>query len=318
MNARAGTVLIADDEPQNIELLTRLMVSQGYDVVSATDGGLALDALTTARPDILLIDVNMPSVDGFEVCRTVKSDPKTCLTPVILVTGLSESKDRVKGLEAGADDFVSKPFVVAELVARVRSLMRVKRRTDELDSAESIILSLALTIEARDHYTGGHCERLAKFAASLGHHLGLADAECASLYRGGFLHDVGKIGIPDAVLLKPGRLTSSEHELMQRHPLIGDTLCSEFRSLEDVRAMVRHHHERLDGTGYPDRLSGDQIPLVAQIISVVDSYDAMTTARPYRSALSPEHAFRELRAEAQKGWKSAALVERFASMLHQR
>jgi putative two-component system response regulator len=172
-----------------------------------------------------------------------------------------------------------------------------------------------LTIEARDPYTRGHCQRLARYATTLGSRLGLADDQLMALHRGGFLHDVGKIAIPDAVLLKDGRLTASEYALMQQHTVIGDNLCSELRLLDDVRPIVRHHHERPDGTGYPDRLTGEAIPLLARILSVVDVFDALTTERPYKPALSPDQAVRELRAEAARGWKFEAIVEAFATLV---
>jgi putative two-component system response regulator len=253
----------------------------------------------------------MPGIDGFEVCRRLKEAPGTRLIPVVLITALTASEDRIRGIEAGADDFLAKPPVVAELEARVRSLVRLKRYTDELDSAESVILSLGLTIEARDPYTNGHCQRLAAYATALGTHLGLDHDQMVALNRGAFLHDVGKIGIPDVVLLKSGRLTASEYALMQRHTVIGDNLCSELRLLEDVRPIVRYHHERPDGTGYPDQLKGEEIPLLARILSVVDVYDALTTERPYKPALPPDHAIRELREEAAKGWKFIAIVDEF-------
>ena len=196
--------------------------------------------------------------------------------------------------------------------------MRLKRYTDALDSAEAVILSLGLTIEARDPCTNGHCQRLASYAAALGARLGLADDQLVALHRGAFLHDVGKIGIPDAVLLKADRLTADEYALMQQHAVIGDKLCSELRLLEDVRPIVRHHHERPDGTGYPDRLKGKEIPLLARILSVVDVDDALTTARPYKPALAPEHAIRELREEVARGWKFEVIVEEFAALAEQK
>jgi putative two-component system response regulator len=237
------------------------------------------------------------------------------LIPVVLLTGLAAIEDRVRGIDAGADDFLTKPFAVAELQARVRSLTRMKRYTDELESADAVILSLARTIEARDSYTSGHCERLARSATALGAHLGLDDDQQIALHRGGFLHDVGKIGIPDAILLKRGPLDPADVLVIQQHPVIGDRLCGELRLLDDVRPIVRHHHERCDGTGYPDHLSGDRIPLVAQIMSIVDAYDAMTTERPYRAAMTPEYACHELRVDVARGWKSATLVEEFVAIL---
>jgi putative two-component system response regulator len=309
-----GKILVVDDQAQNVEVLRRLMTRLGYEVLTASDGESALQAVRRDRPDLVLLDVNMPGIDGFEVCRRLKSDPTTRLLPVMLVTSLTASEDRIRGIEAGADDFLSKPPVVAELEARVRSLTRLKRYTDELDSAEAVILSLGLTIEARDPCTNGHCQRLAKYATALGTRLDLADDQLVALNRGAFLHDVGKIGIPDAVLLKSGRLTESEYALMQQHTVIGDNLCSELRLLEDVRPIVRHHHERPDGTGYPDQLKGEAIPLLARILSVVDVYDALTTERPYKPALPPDQAVRELREEAARGWKFEAIVEEFAAL----
>jgi len=312
--ANAGKILVVDDEPGNISVLTRVMKRECYDVISAPNGELALDAVAKERPDIVLLDVNMPEVSGFDVCRHLKREAATRLLPVILITGLSASEDRVRGIEAGADDFLSKPFAIDELRARVRSLTRLKRYTDELESAESVILSLALTIEARDPYTKGHCDRLARYAVALGRHLGLDEEQRLALHRGGFLHDVGKVGVPDAVLLKPGPLTPEETARMQLHPVIGETLCGELRSLKNVRPIVRHHHERPDGSGYPDHLRGDQIPLLASVIGVVDAYDAMTTDRPYKGAFTPEVACRELRNEADKGWKNETIVEAFLEL----
>jgi putative two-component system response regulator len=310
----AGKILVVDDERQNVEVLRRLMTRLGYEVLTAADGESALESVVRDRPDLILLDVNMPGIDGFEVCRRLKADTATRLIPVVLITTLTESEDRVRGIEAGADDFLSKPPVIAELEARVRSLTRLKRYTDELDSAEFVILSLGLTIEARDPCTKGHCQRLAAYATALGARLGLADDQLVALNRGGFLHDVGKIGLPDAVLLKAGRLTASEYEVIQQHTVIGDKLCSELRLLEDVRPIVRHHHERPDGTGYPDQLKGEDIPLLARILGVVDVFDALTTERSYKPALSFDHTIRELREEAARGWKFDAIVEEFAAL----
>ena len=313
-HAAAGRILVVDDEAKNVEVISRLMRRLGYDVLTATSGEFALESVARHKPDLVLLDVNMTGIDGFEVCRRIKSDAGTRLIPVILITGLNATADRVRGIEAGADDFLTKPPVIAELEARVRSLTRLKQYTDELETAESIILTLGLTIESRDPYTQGHCERVARYAAALGARLGLDDGQLVALHRGAFLHDVGKVGIPDAILLKPGSLTPSEKATMQEHTVIGHRLCGELRSLEEVRPIVRHHHERPNGTGYPDRLEGERIPLLARIMNVVDSYDALTTERPYKAAFSTAEAFREMRDEAARGWKFPALVEEFAAI----
>jgi len=305
--------VVEDDRP-NRELLVRLLSRHGYIVASVADGEAALAAVEEKRPDLILLDVGLPGLDGFEVCRGIKDRTTTRLTPVVMVTGLHDREHRMKGIEAGADDFLSKPYDEEELSARVGSLVRLKRYTDELESAESVILSLALTVEARDPYTEGHCQRLAAYATVLGAQLKLHGDEIAALRRGGYLHDVGKIGVSDAVLNKPSKLTSAEYDAMKQHTVIGERLCGQLRSLATVRPIVRHHHERRDGSGYPDGLRGDEIPLLAQIVGIVDTYDSITTTRPYREALSPEHAYAELRNEVARGLHREDLVEELVAL----
>jgi putative two-component system response regulator len=306
-----ASVLIVDDIAGNARLVEALLAPDHHVVRTASGGAEALRLVRADPPDLLLMDVMMPHVDGFEACRALKQDPATRLIPVLLVTSLDDTASRIRGIEAGADDFASKPFNAPELRARVRSLLRIKRYTDELDSAESVLVSLALTIEARDNTTNGHCKRLAQYASALGKTLGLDEDDISALVRGGFLHDIGKIGIPDAVLLKPGPLTPDEYQLMKQHTVIGDRLCGELRSLRRVRPIVRHHHERLDGSGYPDGLRGDATPLVAQIMGIVDVFDALTTERPYKVALPFSWAAEELQREAARGWRSVELVATF-------
>lgn len=317
MAESAGKVLVVDDLPKNTEILQRALELKGYQVHAVHDGASALEAVARDNPDIVLLDVLMPGMDGFEVCRRIKANPVTRLTPVVLVTGLGDREDRITGIEAGADDFLTKPPVLAELTARVRSLVRLKRFTDELESAESMVVSLAMTIEARDQYTQGHCERLARYATALGRRLALAEEDLAALYRGGYLHDVGKVAVPDVVLLKVGPLSGDERVVMQRHPVVGDRLCSGLRSLQRVRPIIRHHHERLDGTGYPDGLRGDAIPVLAQVITIVDIFDALTTSRPYRRTLTAPEAAAELFDEARRGWLNPALVAEFTAMVRE-
>jgi putative two-component system response regulator len=298
---RRSRVLVADDTDSVRSLYSKLLDVDGHEVIGASDGAAALAAVYEHHPDVVLLDVGMPRLDGLEVCRRLKADPATRLTPVVLVTGLSELQDRIKGIEAGADEFLSKPVHPMELRARVGALTRMKQVLDMLDSAEAAFMTLALTIEARDPTTNGHCERLARQAVALGKALGLPAADLQALHRGGYLHDVGKVGVPDAVLLKPGRLTPEEFELMKRHPDIGDALCAPLQSLRTVRPIIRCHHERLDGSGYPRGLKGEEVPLLAQIVAITDVYDALTSHRPYRPALSPEETARHLLQEAAEG-----------------
>jgi putative two-component system response regulator len=309
-----GKVLVVDDDAANVRLLTKLLTREGYIVVSAADGEEALAMVASAHPDLVLMDVLMPKLSGYEVCERIKHNPATRLTPVVLITALHEREHKIQGINAGADDFLTKPVDAHELKARAYSLVRLKRYTDDLDSAESVIMSLALVIEARDAYTDGHCQRLAAYATRLGTALNLSEEDIAALFRGGYLHDVGKIGIPDAILLKAGRLSYTEYEQIKTHPIIGDRLCGELRSLRQVRPIVRHHHERLDGSGYPDCLEGDNIPLLAQIMGIVDVYDALTTERPYKPAGTAEAAYEELLQEVNRGWRRKDLVDTFIAL----
>ena len=311
VQVRRSRVLVADDTESVRSLFRKLLAADGHDVVSACDGAEAMEAVQQHLPDVILLDVSMPRMDGLEVCRRLKSDPATRLTPVVLVTGQADLSDRIRGIEAGADEFLSKPVHPHELRARVRSLSRMKHLIDELDSAEAAFMTLALTIEARDPSTNGHCERLAAYAVQLGRALRFPPEDLAALHRGGYLHDVGKIGVPDAVLLKTGPLTADEFALMKRHTQIGDSLCAPLQSLRRVRPIVRGHHERIDGSGYPDGLRGDEVPLLAQIVGVVDVYDALTSARPYRPAWPTEDAVGYLREEVDKGKFQAHHVETF-------
>jgi putative two-component system response regulator len=315
MRTVAGKLLIVDDLASNRDMLGRLLSADGYEVVVASDGREGFDAALSTKPDLVLTDLQMPHADGVELCHRLKENPATRLTPVVLMTGLGTADHRLRAIEAGCDDFLIKPICEEELRARVRSLVSLKRYTDDLDSAESVILSLAMTIESRDPYTKGHCQRLAKYAVALGKRLALPADDLAALHRGGFLHDIGKIAIPDAILLKPGRLTDDEFAQMKQHTVIGDHLCGNLRCLRHVRPIVRHHHERLDGGGYPDGLRGDSIPLLAQIIGIVDVYDALTTGRSYKPALTGASACAALRGDVAQGWRDASLVEAFIKTL---
>ena len=233
----------------------------------------------------------------------------------MIITGLNARAERLLGIEAGADDLLTKPVDRDELLARVRSLIRLKRYTDDFDSAASIVMTLASMIEARDGYGDGHCHRMANYATRVGRALSLDETQVGTLYRGAFLHDIGMLTIPEAVLQKPGSLAPEEWTLLKSHAIAGDRLCSNLRSLRAVRPIVRSHHERLDGSGYPDGLSGDQVPLLAQIVGAVDTYEALTTPRPYQRAVSPDQAFAVLREQVGRGWRREDLVETFIGVV---
>ena len=308
-------ILVADDDESVAELLKRVLMKEEYSVETAADGVTALEAVPRVKPHLLLLDVNMPGLDGIEVCRRIKRDPAYRLTPVVLVTGMAQREKRIEGLEAGADDFLSKPVDHQELLARVRTLVRIKRYTDDLDSAASLVTAMALLIEARDGNTEGHCHRMANYATALGRALNLGEDDLQALHRGGFLHDIGMLAVPDAVVNKSGPLDPEEYELMKSHTTVGDSLCAHLRSLESVRPIVRHHHERWDGSGYPDALKGDEIPLVAEIMGLVDVYDAITTRRPYQGPHTAQEAIDILRGQVMRGWRRAHLVNVFADLV---
>ena len=314
---RLPCLLIVDDQAVNIQALYRIFAPD-HRVLMATSGAKALALCAQDPPDLVLLDVVMPDVSGLDVCASLKNVAETCLTPVVLVSALQERATRIEGLEAGADDFLSKPVDPQELYARVRSLIKLKRLTDDLESAETMFLTLGRFIEARDPFTENHCDRLVDYATALASALNLDPADLDALYRGAFIHDIGKIAIPDRILLKKGKLTSAEYELMKQHPIIGDDLCRTVRSLDDVRGIVRHHHERLDGRGYPDGLTGDAIPLLARIVTIVDVFDALTTDRPYRKAMAVGAALQIMHDDAKRGWCDPALFETFVDVLPQK
>lgn len=312
---RTGTILVADDEEAVRETLADLLQEAGYRVIAVEDGRQALEAFRENTVDLILLDVVMPYADGFAVCSQVKAEVDTRLLPVVLITGLNNREDRLRGIECGADDFLSKPVGREELLARVRSLLRIKHYTDELENAETVLCSLALSIEAKDPYTQGHCDRLSVFSVALAEALGLPEPFRIALRRAGIVHDIGKVAVPDDILLKPGPLTPEERRIMEQHPIVGARICSPLRSFRLVHPIIRHHHERMDGTGYPDKLKGDQIPLTARVLQVVDIYDALTTDRPYRRGLTPEAAVKELREEVKRGWRDPDVVEAWARLL---
>ena len=315
LRRRLPRVLVVDDNPNTMTLMRDLLSSRGYDVVAVPDAAQAEAEILRHVPDLVLSDVVMPGKSGYELCRELKENPATRLVPVVLITGLSEREDRVRGIEAGADDFLNKPIFPEELFARVKSLIKLKEFTDELETAESVLCTLGLSVESRDPYTEGHCERLAVNASNLGRHIRLDEEEIIALRRGGYLHDLGKIAVPDEILKKGANLTPEEWAVMKRHPITGENICRPLKSLRLVLPIIRSHHEHFDGSGYPDGLEGRDIPLLARILQVVDVYDALRTARPYKPALGHEQAALTMREEAQAGLWDVELVLEFLSML---
>ena len=299
---RTPIVLVVDDGAANRELIEACLADVDCHVRTAADGPSALQAIQAAPPDLVLLDVQMPGIDGYEVCRRIKASPRSRLLPVVMITSLDRTADRVRALEAGADDYMTKPVDRIELVARVSSALRLKGVYDSLDSAEQVIFALAAAVEAKDPFTEAHTHRVAETARRIGCRMGLGSSDLDALYRGGLIHDIGKIGVPDAILLKPGPLNATELATMRQHPVIGETIVAPLRSSAGLLPIIRNHHERYDGTGYPDQLAGSNIPRLARIVAVCDAFDALVNDRPYRSRKAPEEALAILRSGASRQW----------------
>ena len=302
VRSKRQRVLVVDDSRANRELIEACLAGVDCEVNMADDGLMALQLIRNSAPDLVLLDVQMPGIDGHEVCRRIKATPEGKLLPVVMITGLGSVPDRVMALEAGADDFMSKPVERTELQARVRAALRLKAVYDTLDNAQRVIYALASAVEAKDAYTDLHTQRVAETSHLIGMHLGLSDTELDDLYRGALIHDIGKIGVPDAILLKPGPLTKDEETQMRQHPVIGERIVSPLHSGTSLLQVIRHHHERIDGAGYPDGLSGDEIPITARVVAVCDAHDALITDRPYRKRRSSDEAVAILRSGAGSQW----------------
>jgi putative two-component system response regulator len=306
-----GRILVVDDGAENREILVDLLGSEGYTVDTAVDGAEAVEKALASPPDLILMDVSMPRLTGFEACRRLKADERTHLVPIVLVTGLVAREDRIQGIAAGCDDFLTKPVDSEQLMARTRNLLRTKALVDELEQAENVLVSLANALDAKDNYTRGHSERVAKYASALGAEVGLGRLECRNLRRAGLLHDIGKIGTNLEYLHKPGPLTTAEYEEVKKHPVIGFEICRPLRTMAPLLALIRGHHERLDGRGYPDALRADAVPVPLRCLTIADVYDAITSHRSYRKALPRDRAFQIMRDEASTGMWDARLVDLF-------
>ncbi len=310
------TILIVDDDPLNQELLEGLLAPLGHSTRLADDGVEALECLGQTEIDLVLLDIMMPGMDGFEVCKRIKANEETRQIPTVLITALDDVQTKVKGIEAGADDFLTKPPHKAELIARVKSLLRIRQLNRNLTGIENVLFSMARTVEAKDRYTQGHVDRVSRLAFSIGKKMGLPEKELNALRLGGALHDIGKLGIPGEILNKPGPLSDQEWTIMKTHPEIGHDICFPLKkNLGHALDIVRHHHEKLDGSGYPDGLKGDEILMVTRIMAVADIFDALTSDRPYRKAMSNQKALDILHEEAQAGKNDISVIHHLTQLV---
>ena len=311
MNA---TILVVDDDLVDRSLLVRVLQEEGYATVAASNGREALELAHREPIYLVILDAAMPVMDGFETCRCLKEDERTARIPVTMLTWPDDREDRMRGIEAGADNFLGKPFDRAMLRARLRTQLRFKRTTDQLERTEAVIFTMARWVELKDQYTEAHVRRVAGYSERVASALGLGAEHQMIVRFAGILHDIGKIGVPDAILAKPGKLSLEEQAMLQRHPDYGAEIIAPMRFAATVAPIIRAHHEWWDGRGYPRGLSGDEIPIGARIISVADAWDAMITDRPYRRALDMAEAVRRVREGSGSQW-DPRVVETFLTLL---
>ncbi len=310
-------ILAVDDMPSNLELIEAIFQQAGYNVCKASSASSALEIYNSYPVDIAIIDVMMPGMNGFELCKMLKKLTSRQYLPIVLLTALNDSKNRITGLECGADDFISKPFDPAELITKIKSLLNLKDLYEELDHSENIILTLVVAMEARDPYTKGHSTRVGDFATEFASFLGLSGKDRELLKKAGVLHDIGKIGLSERILRKPGRLTSEEVKMIKKHTLVGEDICRPLVSLHGILPAIRSHHERWDGSGFPDNLAGEEIPLMARILSIIDAFDAMISIRPYRGRRTIESTLELIGNERYLGQWDPELVGIFLKMMNQ-
>lgn len=309
------SILVVDDVQSNLELMEAVFQKEGFRVYTALGSSAAIEIFEQYLPDLAVLDVMMPGVDGFELCRKLKDISRKRFFPVILLTALIDRKSRIKGLESGADDFISKPFDNSELLIKMKSLLKLKALQEELDHSENIILTLAVAMEARDPYTKGHSTRVSKLAVDFVSFLGIPQKVQEEMKKAGILHDIGKICLSASLLRKPGALTEKEAEAVKRHAVLGEEICKPLFSMRKILPAIRHHHERWDGRGFPDGLDGEDIPIMVRILSIVDSFDAMVSVRPYRDRRSVKDAVMAMESEWHKGQWDPQLLGYFLEMM---
>jgi putative two-component system response regulator len=310
----SATVLVGAAHDQGRRELAESLLSENYQILEAKSTADLIGCMGQYEVDLAVLDAQMPGVFGW--CRRFKRETRMELTPVLMLLHQQGPDMQIHAIDSGADDLLGQPFHPDVLRSRIRAMLRHNTAIAQLEQSESIFLALAQAIEKRDNATGNHCERLSRFAVALGMSVGLPRRSLLALYRGGYLHDIGKVGIPDAILLKPGPLDAAEWEVMKTHTVKGEEICRSLKTLGNVLPIIRSHHERWDGSGYPDGLRGADIPLLARILQLADVYDALTSVRPYKPALSPEDALAVMHLEAQKGWRDRELMRAFAQLHH--
>lgn len=313
---RAPLILVVDDIEDHLELMEAILMKEGYRVQTTINVHEAIHLTENQPPDLAILDVMMPVMNGYELCKKLKSISSKKFFPVILVTSLNQLEDKVTGLEIGADDFFSKPFNSIELTTKIRSLIKLKKLQDELENSEDIILTLAVAIETKDLYTKGHSERVGNLSAEFAGFIGLPEREIVTIKKGGILHDIGKIGLNESILHKKTPLSMDEIEIIRKHPTIGIKIVKPLNSLRQTLPIIKYHHERWDGKGFPDKLKGEEIPFAARIVNIVDTFDAMASLRPYRTDLfTKADVIKIMQSERLSGQWDPNLLGKFVEMV---
>ncbi len=301
-------VLLVDASSVNRRVVRGVLKDEGYRILESSQAAEALELLHHQPIDLVVLDLMMPEVSGLDFCRAIKQDRETRWVPVLILSSVQGDESEIAGIASGADEFLVQPLRPELLRTRVRAMLRHKSAIDSLEEAENILFTLAQAVEYRDRRTFGHCQRLADLSVTLGIALDLPNNQLLALHRGGYLHDIGKISVPDAILFKPGPLTPEEWTVMRMHTVRGEEIWRSARTLSDVLPIIRQHHECRDGSGYPDRLKGDRIPRTARVLQIADIFDALTSVRPYKPVLPAAESLPTLEAEAGRGWSDQSLV----------
>ncbi|MFH1783569.1 MAG: HD domain-containing phosphohydrolase [bacterium] len=311
---KSSRIMVVDDDPKSIKLIAAYLLPEGHEILTAGDGLEALSKLEKEDVDLILLDVMMPNLNGYEVCKQIKDSKELRIIPVVMMTALSDKQDRIKGIEAGTDEFLTKPIDREELLARVRSLIKVKDLNTQLEDAENVLFALVNMIEAKDSYTIGHSQRVTQLAIRIAEEMRLSGRAKELLKKAGILHDLGKVAISEAILNKPSTLTKEEYDQIKKHPVIAEEICAPLKSMKEILPVIRHHHERFDGAGYPDGIKEEKIPLESRILAIADSYDAMSSDRPYRDKVPKDEIIKRLKQGAGSQW-DPKIMELFLNII---
>ncbi|EAM49062.1 HD domain-containing phosphohydrolase [Crocosphaera watsonii WH 8501] len=314
-SSEAAKILVIDDRPLSRVMAVDLLSANGYDVIEHDGISDIFTTIITASPDLILMDLKMPNYNGFDICQELKQNPDTRSIPIILMSVADDNKSRIKSQEVMADAFMSKPLESMILLPEVELLIQRKRLSEWLEQMQKVLFLISQALEKRYLPEGKSGIRFDKLAQGFGEYLNLSPVEISDLILASHLHEIGTVAIPDAVMMKQGKLNEEERELIKNHVLIGEEICKPMQNRRGIAQIIRHHHEGWDGSGYPDGLIGESIPKLAQIFQILDIYEALTSHRPYKQPYSNQEALNIITEEAEKGWRNVKLVQQFVAFM---